>query len=167
MSVTVYIESVPTGHFVVRCYEQGDAIVERADSYDGILAGITRHKAACPECDNYGCYSEAVMDIDGAPEVNMANANFADVAHALGLADGDFSDWCCGSIDADDLLARIAIADALAPVSEEIPAGLPVNTVLGVAAHGGRERGYVQRRLDDVREVAVEAKRLNRSVVWA
>ena len=117
----------------------------------------------------YG-YNKTTQSFSEA-EVNLSNLNASGLLDLLGVQVGeDFSERCCGSMSADDLLGRVLIAQAINPADE----GLPVYKMTGAEAgpsiwFGGRSAGYFDERLAQVRELAEEVKALGDDWVinWA
>ena len=140
----------------------------------------------------YG-YNKTTQSFSEA-EVNLSNLNASGLLDLLGIQVGeDFSERCCGSMSADDLLGRVLIAQAINPADE----GLPVYKMTGAEAgnhsgllggllgglaqaeaegeagpsiwFGGRSAGYFDERLAQVRELAEGVKALGDDWVinWA
>ena len=96
-------------------------------------------------------------------EVNMSNSNAAQVASTLGI-DLDAEGWC-GNMGAEDFLGRILVALALSPADEGMPSFqlAPGDSagIFGTVREGGptfiqgaRRPGYLQERLEQLRELA-------------
>lgn len=88
-------------------------------------------------------------------EVNMANANATRVLSVLGY------DELAGNAEADDFLGRVLVALALVPVDAGRPA-----TAEGRFVDCGRRVGYVQERLEELRELAEGARLRGLPVYW-
>lgn len=117
------------------------------------------------DCLHFGVFIEARFE-EEAPEVNLANTNARMVLDALGLApepDGEI----VGTCTAQDFLGRVLVATAVAPEDPGMPA--TEQSGLGGArlVDCGRAPGYVQDRLDALREVAEWAASRDRSITWA
>lgn len=129
-----------------------------AAGYDHQLA----HRNAA-ECDATGGAGNTFprFDTDADPSVNMSNTNALHLLDTLGFPEREY----VGSTDAEDFLGRILLALAVAPHD----AGIPSHVVPGPGAtviNGGREDGYTQRRLEQLRTLA-EFARLHRvNVTW-
>lgn len=117
---------------------------------------LARDGEVCPEC-YCGMYAHAIV-ID-MPSVNMANRNAAHVLAALGVTpdDGEFY----GSADADDMLGRVLLAQAIQPADDGTP-----SYEVGNLVECGRRAGYTDDRLAQVYEIAVWARTHGREVVW-
>jgi hypothetical protein len=140
----------------------------------------------------YG-YNKTTQSFSEA-EVNLSNLNASGLLDLLGIQVGeDFSERCCGSMSADDLLGRVLIAQAIMPADEGLPvykmtgsdysgqsgllggllSGLAQAEAEGVSGptiwSGGRSAGYFDERLAQVRELAEGVKALGDDWVinWA
>lgn len=158
MSVTIAVDWVPTGEFTGKCWA-GEEPVEafRVEGYPAALDAIAAHKAECVECDAYGIYSSPVADVDLS--MNLANSNALSLASVLGI---DLGEDLAGSIDAETLLLHLAAtpgegARYVPSTVEKIENGPTVIT-------GQFDAGNYYDRLH---EIATEAQRLGREVVWA
>lgn len=99
--------------------------------------------------------------IEGAPEVNMANGNAAQILDLLGL---DFDgDW--GETRADDFLGRVLIAQALLTVATDDAHGLPAVQERNWT-DCGRRPGYLAERLTDLHRLATWAVDNQAAVTW-
>ena len=99
--------------------------------------------------------------INGAPEVNMANGNAAQILDLLGYTfDGDWTE-----APAEDFLGRVLIAQALTDVATDDAHGRP-------AVHErnwtecGRRPGYLADRLTALHRLATWAVDNNTTVEW-
>lgn len=117
-------------------------------------------------CLAYGLYVDAV-EADPRPEVNVSNVNGGALLRALGLYadDASFEDVCCGAVSGQDFLGRVLVALAVAPAD----AGMPAHAS---ATHSnfidcGRSEGYLQDRLETLREIAEFAVSRSTEVTWA
>lgn len=116
-----------------------------------------------PACDDVYCndytYVEPAVEV---PEVQMSNSNAASLLGVLGLAVGeDFSDYCTGSLSAEDFLGRVLLAQGLNPAdagSDTIAVGNMVDC--------GRPAGYTDAKLDAMREVAKYASERCLTIQW-
>ncbi|MFJ6354803.1 hypothetical protein ACIQKB_35770 [Streptomyces sp. NPDC092046] len=88
-------------------------------------------------------------------EVNMANANAARVLGVLGYGE------LAGDAEAEDFLGRVLVALALTPEDAGRPA-----TAEGRFVDCGRREGYVQERLEELRELAEDARARRLTVYW-
>ena len=166
MSVTFQIESIPTGDFTAHCYEQGRTLGP-VTGYDAIVPVLTAHKAECDECAHYGIHSQAVCDIDGALDVNVANTNARMLLVALGLDDDDL----CGSADGADFLGRVLLALAVdrddSGVRSAVVGGAEVGQSGATMIDCGLPAGYFAERFGALHALAAEAARLGREVHWS
>lgn len=115
-----------------------------------------------PSCSDLYCdYAYAVPEVS-EPEVQMSNSNAFMLLSLLGLAlSEDFSDYCSGSIPAEDFLGRVLLAQGLNPAD----AGSDT-IVVGNMVDCGRPEGYTDAKLDAMREVADWAIANKREIVW-
>jgi len=159
MSVTFSIEALSTGVFTAACYASGESIEAfRVDGYEAAKAALVAHKAECSECECYGCYINAVLDVEGG-EVNVANANARHLGVVLGF---DFGDELCGSADPSVLLGHVLPAMAFG----REPVAAHETKIPGRATFidcGFDADDYLARLAD----LCVEAERLGRKVVWS
>jgi hypothetical protein len=114
-----------------------------------------------------------------APEMNVSNTNAFGILEALGFVDVDDAaqcaieggsdespSWCSGVVSADDLLGRVLMAQALAPID---PGRSPERTIGSQGAtviDAGRRVGYLQEKLETLGEIATWAKSRNLSIAW-
>ncbi|MEV5211283.1 hypothetical protein AB0K35_27805 [Micromonospora sp. NPDC053740] len=99
--------------------------------------------------------------ITGAPEVNMANGNAAQILDLLGYTfDGDWAD-----ASAEDFLGRVLIAQALLPVATDDANGLPAVQERNWT-DCGRRPGYLADRLTDLHRLATWAVDNQAAVEW-
>jgi hypothetical protein len=112
------------------------------------------HAALCSECNSYG---GPVIEHDRVVnEVNMSNTNAFELLDVLGLSSESF-----GSLQASDFLGRILLAVAVAPTDP----GRPTITE-GSVTYCGRNPGYVQKRLAQMRDLAQWCATNNARVTW-
>ena len=169
MSVTFAPEFVDSEH-TIRCWcgqsQSTLTFPTRQAAYEALTNGA--HGLTCP--DEY-CAAEYrpgyPTPVNETPEVNMSNVNADMLLEALGIGIGeDFSDYCCGSMDARDFLGRVLLAQALTPLD----AGIPAHALPGTNArviNCGRPAGYTQDRLDALHKIGMYAFQHNLKVVWA
>lgn len=186
MSVTFFAEPGPVVGWTVRCFCPGTG--RNFDTYEGAVECVRTHRDSA-SYDWFGCTDEgcAVYESlhvvarheEDSPEVNVSNSNAGHLFRVLGLASNDplastnedtrqFEDlFDGGSVDAEDLLGRVLVADAISPADEGTA------TVEERAAGGarlvtcGRRPGYTQERLGALREIAEWAASRGRSVCWS
>jgi hypothetical protein len=97
----------------------------------------------------------------GAPEVNMANGNAAQILDLLGLDyDGD---W--GTTTGPDFHGRVLLAIAFLGTATADVEGLPARAV-GRHIECGRRPGYLADRLTALRDLAVWACEHDADVEW-
>lgn len=139
----------------------GAAWMTDLPDYGRALAALVEHDATCPaqDCAGYGGDLRPVYPaaFASAPEVSLSSRNAGLLAELLGL--GDI--WDVPALDPDDLVGRVLLARALAPVD----AGA-VTATTGNWVECGRAPGYTERALDRIADVAVAAKALGSRVVW-
>lgn len=163
MSVSFYPAIENNVPHIITCICGEWSYNNRAEFPDRESAYAVKATGIKPTCEDIYCEYAYVQPAVAEPEVNMANGNAADLLDVLGLAEGeDFSDYCVGSLKAEDFLGRVLIAKGVAPVS---PARLPERD--GIMIYGGRQEGYVQEKLDLLQEVAEWAIANKREVVWS
>lgn len=170
MSVTFTVESIPTGAFIAECYNEGNEpiVLGPVDGYEAILPLMDAHKATCEDCAGYGLHSQAVCDVSGALDVNVANTNARMLLVLLGL---DTSEDLCGSVSGEEFLGRVLLALA----SDWDDSGV-ASAVIGGASLGqsgatmvdcGLPAGYFADRLGALHALGMEAVRLGREVHWS
>jgi hypothetical protein len=159
VSVTFSVEALPTGQVAFDCF------FATYGPFDGLEAGqvaLATHVETCEECDLYRPALRPVMDVEAS--VNMANANAAMLMGILGLEVGE---ELCGSVDADTLLASALLA--LAEDRDSAPVADAVEKISGgpTIVHCGLPQDYTDMRLRAIADIATEAKRLGRTIVWS
>lgn len=167
MSVTFQIESLPTGKFTFDCYGKGYSERETFgpfDSYDEALLAVTAHKMQCTECDCYGCYANAIMDVDD--ELNLSNTNAVMVLDILGI-ETDFEHGIVGSMKAEDFLGHVMVAMAQERDNAAVPATVDAQQGRATFVDCGLPEGYVAERLVILADMATEAMRIGRDITWA
>jgi hypothetical protein len=120
------------------------------------------HTDSCAECAAYdGPLLTALYPFD---EVNLANGNAGEVLSLLGY---DGEDLYIGTADAEDLLGRLLLAEALLaesaarPYREQRQSGQPTMVDLG------RPAGYVNQRISQLADLASWAAANRREIVWS
>lgn len=163
MSVTFSPAMNDNVAWIITCICGDWAYNNRAEFPNYASANAAVRGGIKPACADVYCDYAYVQPAIAEPECQMANGNAVALFDALGLIeeDADFSDYCCGSLPAKDFLGRVLMAQAVAPVSAEIPTYREGNIITG-----GRREGYVQERLEQLREVAEWAIKNDREVVW-
>lgn len=103
MSVTVYADTMDLpATWGVYCHTEG-ARIGAAPNYAGGKVVRAMHLLHCEECATWGCFTESVaIGHEGAPEVNLSNANAGRVLALLGYR----TDSLCGSATAAEVLSR-------------------------------------------------------------
>jgi hypothetical protein len=158
MSVTFAIEALFTGTYRADCDEAGE--LARGQLED-VQVAIDEHPwQTCPGCLGYRPGPWSVTDIDGAPEVDLANANARDLLLALDLPFQE--DELAGELPGEEFLGRVLLALAADRDESAVP-----DLVDGGWVFCGRREGYVSEVLHRLHAVAAEAVRLGRSVIWA
>lgn len=169
MSVTfaTALAENPVFTYAIVCPSCEDAKSVPADNYEQALVLLVAHQdgvmvvSGCAQ-EPYYCDPSLEMtepESAGAPQLNVTNINAVFLLEHLGFPAGD---ELVGSIDADDLLGRVLIAEALAPEDEGVE-----STQDGLMTYCGRQPGYLQDRLAELREVAEGARKLGRKVQWS
>ena len=135
--------------------------VSRSEAYNALYVANT---ATVPVCGDWLCaaYSASFVEVEPTPEINLANPNAREVLDILGiLVDEEWSDRCAGSMDADEFLGRVLMADAVQPFDAGRPAFQQGNQV-----DCGRAEGYLNARVSELREVAEYARAHQLQVCW-
>jgi hypothetical protein len=106
---------------------------------------------------------------DGAEDldVNMSNSNAAMVVESLGFTLGGDGDWA-GEMDAEVFLGRVLLALAISPADEGMPS-YEHDRIPGMARmiEGARRPGYLQERLEQLRELAIWARDHSTAIWWS
>jgi hypothetical protein len=119
------------------------------------------HTDTCVECAGYdGPLVTSVLPFD---EVNMANANAAEVLDLVGIT-GD--DVYAGSADAEDLLGKLLVAEALLAESPARPYQEQREAGRATLVDVGRRAGYLNERIEQLADLASWAAANGRRVVW-
>lgn len=165
MSVTFGIESLLTGTYSATCYETGP-VVTSVPTLDEAQRLADTHRTGCTECQAYGLFVTADVDVEADLEVNLANSNARAVLTLLDLndEDGDLS----GGLSGKQFLGRVMLTLA------GLPAGADVEVpAVSLSAPGqatmvdcGTRAGYMSNVLSRLVDLGTEAVRLGRDVVW-
>jgi hypothetical protein len=97
-------------------------------------------------------------------EINVSNANAAFILDALGYAESVTEGELFGETSGEDFLGRVMVALGLAPADEGRPSPPDADHVTVVDC--GRRPGYLQEKLDMLRELGDAAKGFGSMVVW-
>lgn len=159
MSVTFSVAAEPTGEYQVKCLSS-DRVIAWGRSMSLVRVAAASHKTECSDCNIYGNFVNAVLDVSESFELNVSSMNASLVLARLGIdtLDGDLS----GSADASDFLGRVI----LALESGDDDSGVS-DVHEGNLTHCGVPAGYYTERLTTLHEIASEALRLGRRVTWS
>lgn len=116
--------------------------------------------------ERHCCSTTPVIDVDSSLDVNLANANAAEVLDVLGLVPEDREVPWFGSVDPVDLEGRILVALALASDCE-VPGYESQETGSARIVVQTREAGYLSSKLRMLSELASAAQKLGRQVSWS
>jgi hypothetical protein len=163
MSVSFYPSSDNTVAHVINCICRETNLGVVYPDYESAW-DAKKNSDLKPNCGDIYCDYLYVKPQVEEPEVQMSNSNAVDLLDVLGLIEegADFSDYCVGSMPAQDFLGRVLVAKAVAPESAE---RLPESQ--GNIHYGGREAGYVQAKLERMQEMAEWAIANQRKVIWS
>ncbi len=173
MSVTFAAETTSAAdarQFELTC--STGAVLGTWTGYANAYAEAQAHGLLCTDdlCQGYGADVDEVH-ADGEPvPVNVNNRNAITILTALGYPVELEDPELLGEADAADFLARVDLADALAPVSpaiEEVAyqdgnTGRPGAQVVEC----GRREGYLQDVLPALRALAVACQAAGLRVTW-
>lgn len=113
-------------------------------------------------CEDPYCDSVYAVPATPEPELNVSNTNADEILSYLGLATSEgFSEYCAGTMPAQDFLGRVLMAEALAPEKS----GLVTMQIENVV-YCGRPDNYMAARFAKLREIAEWAIANDRSVSW-
>ena len=160
MSVTFYVQQVPTGWFIsCACGDicHATSFLTHADALDAFVVGVK------PECGDEFCGAmkpSIHAIIDGPEVVNVSNLNARHLLSVLGFEDEN--EDLCGSIAGSDFMGRILIAQAVNPAD----AGTATVTE-GMMTTMGRPEGYTDGRLVEVEQLAQYAMDNNCAISWS
>lgn len=165
MSVTFSIDSLGTGEFQFTCYGADSArTLGPFASREAGNAAVAEHAASCPDCGLYRPYVSEIQDIDR--EMNVSNMNAGLLFRTMGLE----SDLC-GAMPAEEFLGYVLVAlgspvddSGVSPSEHQVqrPDGSRGPTIIDC----GLPAGYITQRLSTLADMATEAKRLGRDIVW-
>lgn len=166
MSVTFFIEGNPTGQFTADCYRDERFVeVVRETSYDSAIKVCDEHVTTCMSCATDGIYVKPEMDVSDELDVNLANTNAVMMFSVLGIEIDDYD--LAGSMAGSEFLGHVLMALATdrddSGVSDVVEAGDGHATMV----HCGLPAGYWSDRLNALHDLAQEASRLRRDVVWS
>jgi hypothetical protein len=168
MSVTFYAEPSKTVGFDVICVcGNKKGLCEPYNVVSEILFTLRatgERLVGCDEdCEMFDYFSRAITVGPESEELNMANMNARDILEVLAIE----ADELAGSMNADDFLGRVLIAEAIAPESAEKLVETYSLEDGATIVECGRPAGYVQEKLSALREIAEFAVAHKRKVLWA
>lgn len=151
--------------FLILCYGYGSEKNFKSENFTTESEAINAHKIAHsynPDCDfSILDYAYRSYDTDNDPMLNISNNNGIYLLNYLGFENPDY----VGSVEADDMIGRILIAEGLAPLDEGIPAHqIPSNGATIIDC--GRPVGYLQDKLKALYLIAEFAKKNNAQITW-
>jgi hypothetical protein len=167
MSVTFAPEYVANQVSVVSC-SCGDAVSDvHFPSYDAAYdAFYVTGTVATPVCGDDFCaaYTGKIEFAAETPSVNVSNLNAREILSVLGVTQAEDEEYLelCGSMPAEQFAGSVLLGIAVNPTD----AGAPVVDE-GNFVECGREAGYIDARLAELREVAEYALARNLQVVWS
>ncbi len=97
--------------------------------------------------------------------MNVSNINAIEILGALGLVD-EWGVRMAGEVSADDMLGRVLVALGVAPKDEGRPASILPGKGMQVI-DCGREPGYLQKRLRELRTLAEWCRERHLPVMWS
>lgn len=162
MSVTFFIEGNTTGQWRAECHESGTVWVDWSPGLLKLKAAS--HRTKCEECSAYGIHPYPVLDVSDELDVNLANQNARMVLDRLGLSEGG---ELCGTVPADVFLGAVMLAMS----SDRDDSGIPAYDISG--GYGprmidcGLPAGYFTQTFERLHNLATEAVRLGRNVVFS
>jgi len=168
MSVVVSVESLDTGQFQFMClpknFSNGWETFGPFGSYDEAALANASHQLSCEPCELQPSLVTPCHDVEDYVEISTTNAImiFGILGIDINLEETGF----IGSMKADDFLGYVMVALAqerdnatIQPVSHQVEGSA---TFIDM----GLPEGYVTNRLQDLCDVAVEAQRLGRDILW-
>lgn len=171
MSTTFYAEiSTIVGHRVhCNCEDvAGETYGDYQDAGDRLVAlrESQEHLDGCTDedCLYYGPYIEALEE-SPSPSINVSSMNARALLDVLGITREECPDLVGGE-DPEAFLGRVLMAQAVAPAD----AGIPATEAAGPGARFidcGRDEGYIDERLAQLRSLANFCVAEGRDVVWA
>jgi hypothetical protein len=171
MSTTFYAEMSPIiGHRVhCNCEDvAGETYGDYQDAGDRLVALREKQERldGCTDedCLYYGPYIQALEE-SPSPEINVTSVNARALLDVLGITREECPDLVGGEAP-DAFLGRVLMAQAVNPAD----AGVPAAEVPGPGARFidcGRDEGYIDERLGQLRTLAEFCVAEGREVVWA
>ena len=120
------------------------------------------HTDGCTECAAYhGPLLSAIYPFD---EINLANGNASEILRLLGY---DGADLNAGEADAEHLLGKLLIAEALLEESAERPYREQRQDGRATLIDCGRPAGYINERISQLADLASWAAANDRRIVWS
>lgn len=180
MSTTFYAEMGPIiGHRVYCNCEgvAGETFGDYQDAGDRLVAMREKQERldCCTdeECLIYGPYIQALEE-SPSPMIDVTSVNARALLDVLGITREECPDLVGGE-DAETFLGRVLMAQAVNPADAGVPArevpkrDAEGNVVVRTGAwiDCGRDPGYIDERLAQLRTLAEFARAENREVVWA
>ncbi|WP_347956133.1 hypothetical protein [Gordonia aichiensis] len=171
MSITFFPEMAPVVGYQLRDFCDGRS--ETFSTYEAACEALADLRATggtlpgCTDPDEAASLGGPSVDVltadDGTePEVRVTNQNARTLLPTLGITED------CGTMDAEQFLGAVLLAQALTPTDE----GIPVQVAYGpdgciAAVNCGRPAGYLDERLTQLEEVATWAIGRGRRVCWS
>jgi len=151
--------------FHILCYGYGSENNFKSENFISEIDAINAHKTAHSnnsDCDfTINDYAYRSYDTDNDPALNISNNNGIYLLNYLGFEKPEY----VGSVDADDMMGRILIAEGLAPHDEGVP-DHQISSSGATIIDCGRPAGYLQDKLKALHLVAEFAKKYNAQVSW-
>ena len=131
------------------------------EAYSASQDGSIAAQVVCGD-ELCAAYPLICLPVEVTPEVNVSNVNAVQILDVLGILVGEsFSDRCSGIMSAEDFLGRVLIADAVQLEDAGVPAVQTGNLV-----ECGREEGYLNARISELRPVAEYAAAHQLEICW-
>lgn len=155
MSVSFYPEISDKVEVVISCI-CGNFVVPVV--FSNRAAAFESFNKTSSQCRDPYCDYLQIREFNAEPEVNLSNSNAEELLEYLGIPSDE---ELVGSMEAEAFLGRVIMASALAPANTGLTTMQIENFV-----YGGRPADYMQRKFEQLEEVARFAISHGRQVVW-
>lgn len=154
--------------YQVTCYLYGSDSNWRGPVFASPEQAVYDHSLAdhdTSECDGSASTVFPAYDTDLDPQLQISNTNGLRLLESLGLSTPEEPQYF-GTVSSDDFLGRTLIALALEPADEGIPLVDSITSGGARLIECGRPVGYLQQKLESLRDVITFAQKHNSNITW-
>ena len=154
--------------YQLSCYAYGSESEWRGPVLPSSEQAVQHHNLANhdkSECDGSDLTVFPAFDTDVDPQLQVSNTNGLRLLESLGLSTPEEPQYF-GTVSAEDFLGRTLIALALEPTDEGIPLVDSITSGGARLIECGRPVGYLQQKLEMLRDVITFAQKHNSNISW-